>query len=240
MSLERNLREGERWAFDAEVAGAFDDMLRRSIPQIDVMREAVTTLACAFAKKGTDVVDLGAARGEALAPVIARLGALCSYCATEVSPPMLAALREKLAPQVAAGIARVLDHDLRKGVPACDASAILMVLTLQFTPIEHRLRIVRSAWRALRPGGALILVEKVLGASADIDALFVEKYHDVKRANGYSEDEIVRKKLSLEGVLVPVTAAWNEDILRASGFSEVDCFWRWMNFAGWVAVKAAP
>jgi len=22
-----------------------------------------------------------------------------------------------------------------------------------------------------------------------------------------------------------------------SGFSEVECFWRWINFSGWVAIK---
>jgi tRNA (cmo5U34)-methyltransferase len=43
--------------------------------------------------------------------------------------------------------------------------------------------------------------------------------------------------LALEGVLVPVTAAWNEQLLKGAGFSQVECFWRWMNFAGWVAVK---
>lgn len=41
---------------------------------------------------------------------------------------------------------------------------------------------------------------------------------------------------SLEGVLVPVTTHWNEDMLRAEGFRHVDCFWRWMNFAAGVAV----
>ena len=25
--------------------------------------------------------------------------------------------------------------------------------------------------------------------------------------------------------------------LRDAGFKEVDCFWRWMNFAAWVAIK---
>jgi len=38
-------------------------------------------------------------------------------------------------------------------------------------------------------------------------------------------------------VLVPVTAEWNEGLLRQTGFQQVDCFWRWMNFAGWVGVK---
>ena len=63
-------------------------------------------------------------------------------------------------------------------------------------------------------------------------------YYDLKRANGYTEDQIQRKRLSLDGVLVPLTARWNEEMLRMVGFNEVDCFWRWMNFAGWVAIKS--
>jgi tRNA (cmo5U34)-methyltransferase len=43
--------------------------------------------------------------------------------------------------------------------------------------------------------------------------------------------------MSLEGVLVPVTARWNEELLHQEGFASVDCFWRHLNFAGWVAVK---
>ena len=62
-------------------------------------------------------------------------------------------------------------------------------------------------------------------------------YRMKKSNSGYSIDEIDRKSASLEGVLVPVTAKWNEDMLREAGFKSVDCFWRWMNFAGWIAIK---
>lgn len=31
---------------------------------------------------------------------------------------------------------------------------------------------------------------------------------------------------------------WNEEMLQMVGFREVDCFWRWGNFAGWLAVKS--
>jgi tRNA (cmo5U34)-methyltransferase len=34
-----------------------------------------------------------------------------------------------------------------------------------------------------------------------------------------------------------VTAKWNEQLLDAAGFREIDGFWRWMNFAGWLAIK---
>lgn len=81
-------------------------------------------------------------------------------------------------------------------------------------------------------------MEKVLGSTADLDGAMVNTYYALKAANGYSQEQIERRRLSLEGVLVPVTAKWNEE-LHLSGFAEVDCFWRWMNFAGWIAVKSS-
>jgi hypothetical protein len=36
---------------------------------------------------------------------------------------------------------------------------------------------------------------------------------------------------------VPVTARWNEDMVREAGFRDVDCIWRWCNFAAWIARK---
>ena len=115
---------------------------------------------------------------------------------------------------------------------------VLAVLTLQFTPIEYRQQIVRRVYESLAPRGAFILVEKVLGATAKIDEAFVELFLNIKRENGYSDSQIDRKRMSLEGVLVPVTAHWNEELLRQEGFTSVDCFWRHLNFAGWVAVKS--
>ena len=83
----------------------------------------------------------------------------------------------------------------------------------------------------------MILVEKVLGPTDHLNDKLVKVYYDFKRRSGYTDEEIYRKKLSLEGVLVPLTAKWNEDILARTGFRHIDCFWRRYNFSGWVAVK---
>jgi tRNA (cmo5U34)-methyltransferase len=113
----------------------------------------------------------------------------------------------------------------------------LAVLTLQFIPIEHRQRVIRNAYRNTVPGGALIVVEKVLGAASELDDLFTARYLAQKAANGYTSEEIDRKRAALEGVLVPVTARANEEMLRAEGWGPVDCFWRWVNFVGWIAIR---
>lgn len=225
------------WAFDADVTDVFDDMLARSIPQYEVMRRAVFNIACRYAKHGTAIVDLGCSRGEALAPLVDKFGAHMHFLGIEVSQPMLEAARARFQGMINCGVVDIRDLDLRRDYPPTNASVTLSVLTLQFTPIEYRQRIVRNIWENTMPGGALILVEKVLGATADIDCLMVDTYYDLKSENGYSQEQIERKRLSLEGVLVPVTAHWNEELLRMAGFTQVDCFWRWMNFAGWVAVR---
>jgi tRNA (cmo5U34)-methyltransferase len=228
-----------KWEFDEEVARCFDDMLERSIPQYEVMRRAVTSLALQHFWDSTDVVDLGCSRGEALEPLVRQIGRRASsFVGVEVSDPMLEAARARFFAEELAGLVSIQSLDLRCAYPVAQASVTLCVLTLQFTPIEHRLRIVRDAWKATRSGGALILVEKVIGASADLDTKMVENYYALKSANGYSREQIDRKRLSLEGVLVPVTHDWNVDLLRRAGFAEVDCFWAWMNFRGFVAVKA--
>jgi tRNA (cmo5U34)-methyltransferase len=243
-SMRDEVEPGVQWEFDSEVTEVFEDMLERSIPQYSEMRDLVTELATAIAPhtqtgRSSVIVDLGSSRGGALAPIIDRLGAHAQYHAAEVSGPMLETLRERWPQErIDEHGVHVHDHDLRLGFPPTPgAHVVLCVLTLQFTPIEHRQRILRNIYRKVVPGGALILVEKVLGATAEIDEQLVARYHGLKGANGYSPEQVERKRLSLEGVLVPVTAAWNEELLRASGFRHVDCFWRWSNFAGWLAMK---
>lgn len=225
-----------RWEFDQSVADVFDDMLRRSIPQYEVMRSAVNEIARRFARPGTAIVDLGCARGDTLYPLITEFGADCRYIACDVSEPMLDVCRERYAKEIAAGTVEVRNCDLRREFPTCRASVVLGVLTLQFTPIEYRRRIVEAARESIVDGGAFILVEKVFGTSANLDRMLEDIYLKFKAANGYSEEEIMRKKLSLEGVLVPLDANQNSALLKDSGFRSVECFWRWMNFAAWVAV----
>ncbi len=235
-STKDNYQPSDKWAFDSDVCHVFTDMLRRSIPQYDVMRKSVFDIGCSFVQPGTHIVDVGCSRGDALAPFIDQFGNSCQYLGLELSDAMLQASRERFAPLIEQGSVAINEHDLRESYPEVNASLTLSVLTLQFTPMEHRQRILRDIHRSTAKGGAFILVEKVLGDSAEINDLMVEHYHQLKKHNGYSDELIERKRLSLEGVLVPVTARWNEELLRSAGFTQVDCFWRWMNFCGWVGV----
>jgi len=232
-----------RWEFDVDVAEAFEDMLARSIPQYDVMREAVFEVGSAFVQKETAIVDLGCSRGAALEPFVKRFGPRNRYVGCEISEPMIAAARERFgaydgvnAWNGVSSMVSIRKLDLRTEYPAELASLTLSVLTLQFTPIEYRPRILREVRKHTHEDGAFVIVEKVLGDVAETDALMVDLYHGHKRRAGYSDEQIVRKAAALEGVLVPLTARFDVELVRDAGFRTVECFWRWMNFAAWVAV----
>lgn len=226
-----------RWAFNEEVARVFDEMLERSIPQYQTMRSAVTELGRGYVKPGTAIVDLGCSRGGALAPFVEEFAPrrTNTFYGCEVSEPMRLAAKDRFegTPDVF-----ITDLDLRRSYPRVKkCSLTLAVLVLQFVPVNYRQRIVREAFERTVPGGALVLVEKVLGGSAAIDDRMVDLYHDAKGRAGYSREEIERKRLALEGVLVPLTSRWNEELLARAGFREIDVFWAWMNFRGWIAVR---
>lgn len=228
---------GARWEFDESVAAAFDDMLARSIPQIDVMRDSVHQVARKHVTPLSPIVDLGCSRGGALARFVDEFGIRNRYYGVDVSAPMLDAARARFADME--GIVQIENLDLRTSYPDVGIACVtLAVLTLQFVPINYRQQIIRQVYDHTKPGGAFVLVEKILGNGARIDDMIVSIYHSFKESNGgYTREAIQRKAASLEGVLVPVTAEMNEQMLRSAGFREVDCVWRWMNFAAWVAIK---
>lgn len=221
-----------KWEFNAEVTEVFDNMLERSIPDYHGMRSLTTALATKYAQADTTIVDLGCSRGAALKPIIEAVGDKCGYLGIEVSDPMREAAIKEIGE-----FAEIYNLDLRDDYPLVRASVTLGVLTLQFTPIEYRQKIVQSVYDTTTQGGAFILIEKILGSDHAMNTLLVDTYYGLKGENGYTPDQINMKRRSLEGVLVPVTADWNVDLLRTAGFKHIEPFWRHLNFMGWIAVK---
>lgn len=225
------------WKFDAAVTDCFDDMLARSIPDYEGMMRTVDEVGRRFVVPNTDVVDLGCSRGRGVEQHLRVFGAQNRYVLCDESEPMLDVCRQKFEGWGRSGVMRILNHDLRTGLPGCRASLVLSVLTLQFVPMEYRPTIIADVFSKLVPGGAFILVEKVIAASTLTQEHLAEVYRAHKLSSGYSEGDVDEKRRSLEHVLVPVTSAWNEELLEKAGFRDVECIWRHINFAAWLAVK---
>lgn len=259
MSKYDNVEPKEKWEFDESVADCFENMLERSIPQYSVMRSSVANLVYDMIK-GQDVVkntfsvlDIGCSDGLMLDTLLKRFGAVSTavldstdyavakdgrFYGIDISQPMLIKAKHRLLDDVISHRVSINYCDLRTDFPDGVFDVITSILTIQFTPIEYRQHIIQNVYNHLsNKNGCFIMVEKVLGNTDRLNQLFVKNYYSEKEKNGYSPEQIDRKRLSLEGVLVPVTNDWNIDLLKQAGFKEVDVFWRWMNFVGYIAVK---
>ena len=118
-----------------------------------------------------------------------------------------------------------------------DASVVVFNFTLQFIPPAQRDALLARIGSAMRPGGVLVLSEKIRFEDEHLQALNTDLHHAFKRANGYSDLEISQKRSALENVLVPETIATHQQRLRNAGFTSVDVWFQCFNFASLVAIK---
>jgi tRNA (cmo5U34)-methyltransferase len=117
------------------------------------------------------------------------------------------------------------------------AGAILLNYTLQFIRPMERQNLLKKSYQALRPGGVLIVSEKIISADPLLNRTYIDLYLEFKRRQGYSEIEIAKKREALENVLVPFTSAENIGLLKNAGFAKVETFFQWFNFISYLAVK---
>ncbi|MGH2570190.1 MAG: carboxy-S-adenosyl-L-methionine synthase CmoA [bacterium] len=225
--------------FGAETAAVFDDMLDRSVPHYAEIQRMTGELVGEFVEDGTSVYDLGCSTATTILHVARSVPpeVTAKFVGIDSSREMLEIAKKKLD-AIGFGFPYELKcADLNDGVHVVDASVVLLILTLQFVRPLHRERLLRSVEEGLEKGGCVVLVEKVLGRDSTLNRLFIERYYEMKRRNGYSDLEIAQKREALENVLVPYQLEENLSLLRDVGFSATDVFFKWYNFCGIIAVK---
>ncbi len=224
--------------FDQNVAGVFDDMVARSVPFYDELQRMTVEMARHFWQPGTSIVDLGCATGTTLAALSEVFqDEEVDLVGLDNSEAMLDKARERLGTLRGKARHRLICHDVNDGMPVEDASVVIINWTLQFVRPLHRDRVIQDLYERLRPRGCLILMEKVLIESSLLNRLYIDLYYQFKERHGYSQSEIAGKRESLENVLIPYRVEENALLLRRNGFEIVDVFFRWYNWAGFLAVK---
>ncbi|MFN4893267.1 MAG: carboxy-S-adenosyl-L-methionine synthase CmoA [Bacteroidota bacterium] len=231
------IEKASDFKFGANVAKVFDDMVSRSVPFYGEIQRMVAELAADHTQPGTDVYDLGCSTGTTLIGMNTLVDPNIRFIGIDDSQEMLDKCKSKLMEM---GFSRNYDlrcADLGRGVEVSNASVVVLCLTLQFVRPIYREKLLHDIYQGLVPGGALILVEKILAEDSRYNRDFIEYYYDYKRRNDYSEMEISQKREALENVLVPYKLSENIALLRDHGFAHCEVFFKWYNFAGLIAVK---
>ena len=226
------------FAFTDAVADVFPDMIRRSVPGYEAIISLLGVIARRYVQADSRVYDLGCSLGAAtlsMASQVRQTGA--HFVCVDNSSAMTSRCQQILQRHLPAEQFSLICDDIQS-VKLENASVVVLNFTLQFLKPAERLAMLRSIYEGLRPGGVLVLSEKLVAADAGEQDLLNELHLAFKRANGYSELEISQKRSALENVLIPDTLEQHKARLQEAGFTQVVQWFQGFNFASLLAVKA--
>jgi len=241
MSRDELYRRGEdpveRFEFSESVARVFPDMIERSVPGYRLLLELTPIIVANAVQPHTRVFDLGCSLGAAtLAARRAIRQPGVEIVAVDNAPEMVRRCRHTIAADNSRVPVAIVERDI-VDVAVENASLVMLYFTLQFVPLARREALIARIHHGLRPGGVLLLAEKLAFEPAVNQSWLDHHHHDFKRAQGYSDLEIARKRQALENVLVPETRQAHHARLRAAGFETVIDWFQCFNFACFAAVR---
>lgn len=231
------LGEISAFQFDEAVVKVFPDMIQRSVPGYGAIISAIGLLAGRFARENSVCYDLGCSLGAASLAMRRHIAVEnCRIVAVDCSKAMVEQCRRNLPAAEGLADVEVRCADIRD-IAISNASVVVLNFTLQFIPLADREAFLASIYNGLLPGGILILSEKLAFDDARQQALQTDMHHLFKKAQGYSELEISQKRSALENVLIPETFVAHQQRLKSLGFSSVEVWFQYFNFASMIALK---
>ena len=225
------------FVFDERVVDVFPDMIKRSVPGYESMLGMMGVVARQYLDKHGRVYDLGSSLGASTLAIHRQTRDLnLKHICIDNSAAMVKRSQAILSRHMPQADLEIICDDIQSQTIS-EASVAVMSFTLQFFEAADRLSTMKKVYEGLKPGGALILSEKIAFEDERQQTLQTDWHHAFKGANGYSELEISQKRASIENVMVPDTLAQHQSRLSAAGFDECYCWYQAFNFISIVALK---
>lgn len=222
------------WSFD-NIADAFDDHVRKSVPLYDVGHDLICQVGDFFLPSNATVVELGVSTG-ALAKKFLDHNSQrrdIRYVAYDRVDSMIERTRARCGGDPR--IELINDDIVSAALPR--TNLVLSYYTLQFVHPRSRQEVFNRIYQSLEWGGALLLFEKVRAPDARFQDLAAQIYHEFKLVQGFDEIEILNKQRSLKGVLEPFSTHGNIELLERAGFVDVMTILKYVCFEGFLVIK---
>ncbi len=209
------------WTFkNKDVATEFDNHVRESLPWYDLVSGAVAHTVRHYLPENGLMYDIGASTGN-----IGRL----------LDESLAARNAELISIENAEEMAKHFQAPGRLEIADCttydyqqfDVATIFLVL--MFLKVQDRKLLLETLLQKCRPGGAIIVVDKIEAASSYIGTINRRLTLAGKVATNVSYEKIIAKELSLAGIQRP---------LRVNELpSMAQEFFRFGEFCGWIIEK---
>ena len=233
----KNRASTSGFRFDEQVVKVFPDMIARSVPGYELVVPMIGMLARRYAQPDSNIYDLGCSLGAvSLAVSLAVRDAGTKIIAVDNSRAMVERCKRNVEEKsgnvpIEVRLQNILESKIE------NASVVVLNFTLQFLDPGQRQALIGRISGGMRPGGVLIVSEKICFDDEQEQSDQTNWHHDFKRTQGYSELEIAQKRNALEDVLRPETEAVHFQRFQRAGFSRQQRWFQCFNFASYIAFK---
>lgn len=166
------------------------------------------------------ILDLGTGDGRLLALLKIERPHVQSI-AVDFSPTMIEAVRTRFANDYTV---EVIAHNLDESLPELGLfDAVVSSFAIHHLSHDRKHSLYREVFHLLEPGGIFCNLEHVASPTPKLHERFLQAI-----GRSLEEDDPSNKLLDVETQL-----AWLRDI----GFTDVDCYWKWLELALLIGVK---
>ena len=221
--------------FNATEAQIYDDVIKRRVPLYNEIQTLMASLLPFSKKEYLRVLDVGCGTGETSVGLLKEFP-LSRVTGIDGSQDML----DEAAAKVKQTTWRIdfICQDIRvvsgqwpgvRGEKEFDA--IISAFSLHYLNEDEKKALFSKCRDALKPGGIFIDAEAVISPSAKVYQLYMEKWKDFQRSNGFSEDEIGAHMLKFVRDVKPLTVERQVCLMSEAGFIDVECYFKYLNWA---------
>jgi SAM-dependent methyltransferase len=198
----------ESWNSPAKV----DEYLDR-IARVEQRLAGESVLCEVLPDAPKSVLDLGCGDGRLVSVVLAARPSVQRVTAVDVSPPMLAAARQRFASDDRVDVA---EWDLTRSIePLGRFDLVVSGFAIHHVDDQQKRTLFAEIARQLNAGGLFANLEVVASPTPELHAAF-------RRAIGRDADDPEDRLAMVSDQL---------DWMRAAGLTQVDCIWKWRGFA---------
>lgn len=217
-----------------EEAQEYDGIIKNLIPYYHQMVEAVVGALPFEREADFEVIDLGCGTGTVARAVKDAFPQARVTC-LDISQNMLQIAETKLkdTDDTTYINSNFYEFDFHKKYDATVSSLALHHLVTN----EDKLNFYMKIYSGLNPGGIFVNADVVLGSTAKLQELYMDRWKTFMRLN-VSEEEVQNNwipKYYEEDR--PVSLIDHFEMLRKAGFITFDVIWKYYNFAVYMAVK---
>lgn len=207
-------------------AGEYDRYRRRVIPNFDQFYGTALQAVPFDANEAIKIADLGAGTG-ILSFMLAMRFPQSDLTLIDVTHDMLEEARKKFrnASHVRYEIKDYAFEDL-----ACDYDLIVSAMSIHHLDHDSQYDLYARIFDRLRPGGAFINADLVKGSSESLDRMYRDSWLGFIRNSGLKDSHIER---IMERMRLDQPSPLLDQIswLNSIGYTDVDCFYKYFNFA---------